>query len=232
MTTKLNNNNGVKGEPRVTRINAVNLPNRPSLLGFANIVYEGKIFMSNIAVRENKEGDAFLSFPSKKRVNNGQDVLDQNGRPIYDDYFGCADKTTREHVEKLIFDAVQDALDGVQKPLPPKGEEKAIVHLVKNPSAGAIAMASVVATGKFFLTGLTINQVGEGDAFLGYPSRRRMKNGQQVVGENGRPIYDDYFGPGSKEDKEKMEDMIFSAFEKICSEEETSSSQEPASQPE
>lgn len=212
--TKTNTNaNSVKGTPRVTNLHLVSLPNRPSLMGFANVIYEGKIFASSIAVRQTREGDAYLRFPANKRVRNGQDVLDNNGRPIYDDIFGPADKETREHMQKMIFDAVQDAMDGKPAPEKVKGEEKVTVHLGKDDSNGFVAMVSGVFEGKFFLTNISVNQPENGDAFLGSPARRRMRDGQPVLDENGRQIYDDYFGPGSKADKDALENMVFAAVQ-------------------
>ena len=69
--TKNNTNNTgaaapEKGTPRVTRVNLVNSDKAPGLVAFANAIFEGKVFMSDIWVRENASGDAFISFLERR----------------------------------------------------------------------------------------------------------------------------------------------------------------------
>lgn len=208
----------VKGTPRVTRCNLVNFENRPGLVAFANVIYEGTVFMQSIAVRENANGDAYITFPNKKRVDReGKDVLDENGKVIYDAYYGPADAETRKALEEMIYTAVQDKINGVEPAETEKGANKAMVHLVQDNDKGLVAMVNVVFTGKFFMTGITVNEVqgGEnaGNAYLGFPSRKRTRNGADVLDENGKTIWDAYYGPASKESKEALEKMIFTAVQ-------------------
>lgn len=213
-----------KGKARVTRCNLVNIPDCPWITAFANVIYDGTVFMQSIAVRENKEGEPYLTFPSKKRTKNGQDVLDDNGKVIYDEIYGPADAETRKGLQELIFAAVQDKFDGKETPQTAKGENKALVNLVEG-HEGLVAMANVVYTGKFFMTGITVNEVqnGEraGDVYLSYPSRKRTKAGQDVLDENGKVIYDPYFGPGSEESRKALEEMIFPAVQDAITEAES-----------
>ena len=219
---KLNTNTNettevVKGTPRVTRVNLVNVETRPWLVAFVNMIYEGTIFMNSVVVRENKEGNAYLTFPNKKRTNkDGSDYLDENGKPVYDAYYGPADADTRKHLEEMVFAAVQDKLDGKDTPEVEKGAEKVIVHLVEN-MPGVVAFCNVVATGKFFMTGVTVNEVQNGDnkgnVYLQYPSRKRTKAGADVLDDNGKPVYDPYYGPATKEDNEKLLEMAVAAVQ-------------------
>lgn len=214
-----------KGTPRVTRCNLVNIPERPWITAFTNVIYEGTVFMQSIAVRENKEGDAYLAFPSKKRTKDGHDVLDENGKPIYDEIYGPADAETRKGLQDLIFSAVQKKLDGEEIPAAPKGADKALINIIEGHD-GLVAMANVVYTGKFFMTGITVNEVQkgehEGEVYLSYPSRkRRTKDGKDALDENGKVIYDPYFGPGSEESRKALEEMIFPAVQEAITEAES-----------
>ncbi len=209
-----------KGTPRVTRCNLVNIENKPWLTAFVNVIYEGTVFMQSVAVRENKEGEVYITFPNKKRVKDGADVLNEEGKPIYDALYGPADAETRKHLEEMIMAAVQDKLDGKEPPKTEKGEEKVLVNLIEG-HEGLVAMCNVVAKGKFFMTGITVNEVqkgeNEGDVYLQYPSRKRTRAGADVLDENGKPIYDSYFGPGSKEDHEALLTMVIEGVQKEIS---------------
>lgn len=200
-----------KDESKVVRCNLVNLANRPSIVAFASVNYEGKLFLGNIAVTCDAQGTPFLRLPAKKRTRGGEDVLDRDQKPIYDEYYSPADKETREHLEQMVFTAVQDALDGIESPKKEKGEEKVIVNLAKG-DGPVVAFVNVVVQGKFLLNNIVVNQVlqGEkqGEGYLTYPSRKRMKNGADVLDENGKPVYDNYYGPATAEDNHKLTELV------------------------
>lgn len=214
--------NTEKGKPRVTSCRLVNIEKNPGLIAFANVVFEGTVFMQNIAVRENREGDAYITFPSKKRMNkDGTAFLDENGKETYDNYYGPADSSTRKALQEMIMEAVQNKLDGKAEMEIEKGANKAIVNLVKGHD-GLVAMVNVVFTGKFFMTGITVNEIlsgeHEGTAYLGFPSRKRMKNGVEVMNDKtNKPFYDPYYGPGSPDAKKALEDMIYPAVQEEIS---------------
>lgn len=214
-TKNSNNTNGAaapeKGTPRVTRVNLVNSDKAPGLVAFANAIFEGKVFMSDIWVRENASGDAFISFPAQKRMKNGTEVLDEAGKPIYDDFYGPASKEAREQIQNAIFEAVQAAMDGTPQKIE-KGQEGIRVTLLPEGSK-AIAVVSVVMTTKIFMNSISVREGKNGDAYLSTPSRKRMKGGQEVLDDNGRPIYDAYYGPASKEAKDALEKMVFDAVQ-------------------
>lgn len=216
------NENPAKGTPRVIRCTLVNMENRPSLIAFANVIYKGKVFLNNIAIRENKDGDAFISFPSKKRTRNGQDVLDENGKAIYDEYYGPASKETRDALQDLVFTAVQKKINGEDLPAREKGEVGITsVYLMNNGEAkdGLIGFASGIFEGLFFMTDITVNQPEGKDAYINCPARRRMRNGEPVKDENGKDVYENYFGPASKEDRDALSEMIFEAVQEKMNEE-------------
>lgn len=215
----------LKGTPRVTSCNFVNLKKCPWLTAFVSCVFEGTVFMQSIAVRENAEGDSFITFPNKKRVNkDGEAELDKDGKIIYDAYYGPADAETRKKIEHLIFEAVQNKFDGKEAPKTEKGEDKVMVNLV-NGKEGLVAMVNVVCTGKFFMTGISVNEVqnGEnaGDVYLKYPSRQRLdKDGNPKLDNDGKKIYDSYFGPATSEANTALTEMICNHIQKMIDEEE------------
>lgn len=201
----------VKGTPRVTRVNLVHSEKAPSLVAFANAIFEGKVFINDLWVRENKEGEAFLSFPSQKRQKNGQDVLGEDGKPIYDDYCGPASKEAREKIQNMVFDAVQAAMDGTPQKIE-KGQEGVRVTLMPEGSA-AVAVCSIVVDTKVFLNSIAVRESASGDAYLACPSHKRLKSGQEVLDENGKAIYDSYYGPASKEARNALDTMVFDAVQ-------------------
>ena len=213
--------NTVKGTPRVTRCNLVNLENRPWLTAFVDTIFEGTMFLNSIAVREDKEGNAYITFPNKKRMVNGKEALDENGKPIYDAFYGPADKETRKRLEEAIFEAVQSKFDGEKVSEPAKGEDKVIINMVEN-TPGLVAFANVVFTGKFFMSGVTVNEVqsgeNKGNIYLQFPSRKRTKNGQDVLDEHGKPIYDAYCGPATKQSNADLTEMVFNHVQKAITE--------------
>lgn len=205
------NTTRAKGEPGVTGCNLVHIENRPWLTAFANVVFEGPLFMNSIAVRLKGNGEPYLAFPGKKRMKNGAEVVNESGYPIYDNYYGPADAQTREKLEKMVLTAVEKKLNGEELPITEKGADKVIVHLVPQ-NEKLVAMCNVVMSGKFFMTGISVNEVmnGErkGEVYLQYPARKRTKNGADVLDKNGKPIYDNYFGPATKEANQKLLEMV------------------------
>lgn len=208
------NNNTNTITNTVTNCRLVNFTNNPSLVAFANCMYNGKIYMSDLRIRETKEGEAYIQFPSRKRVKNGKECLDDQGRVIYDDWFGPANAETRRKLTDMIAEAVNASWEG--KPLPKRARDEvglSALNLMKEPKDGFIGFCSGVFDGTFFLTNISVIEPEGKDAFVSYPSRKRVRNGQDVLGDNGKPIYDSYYRPATEEDQEVLQNLIFDAVQ-------------------
>lgn len=97
-------------------VRLVNSEKNPNLVGFVNIVYND-MFMADVAVKTNKEGNPFLQFPSKPRIVNGEQEVNENGYKVYDSICGPATKAAQEAILEMVVDAVNKDIE--------KADEKA-----------------------------------------------------------------------------------------------------------
>lgn len=61
-----------------------------------------------------------------------------------------------------------------------------------------LAVVTVATDEPLYLNNLNIRN-GQNGLFITYPSHARIKNGQTVIGQNGQPVYDEYYAPYSSQ---------------------------------
>jgi len=79
------------------------------LVAFVRVIYDGW-FMNDIAIKlkNDDSGDAYFQCPSKKMVGtDGKELLDAEGKPRYQAYFGPASKEKRDEIENFLMKAVE-----------------------------------------------------------------------------------------------------------------------------
>lgn len=224
-------------EEKITKVSKVNLvkgaPN--GLVAYCSAFYRGLACLQDICVVESKNGDVHLTFYNKPRTQwnsitrTSEPVLDGEGKQIYDSKYGCADKETREHIEDLIFDAVQHAMDirdsnpHADIPAYQKGDEEVRVYFPAKEVVWAngskiVAFVQIRAEGYYFMSDIEAREKTDGNAYLRMPRKQRLQNGQPVkqMASNGKEydIYDDLIFFANKTDRELFENIVFDAVQK------------------
>lgn len=99
---------------KVTPIN-----NGGTTVGIARIYLEDAFVISNVAVKQTKDGKTFASMPSYKT-----NQVDENGKPVYKDICYPATKEFRQQLQKAVVNAYLETSVGIEQPnhatLPPK----------------------------------------------------------------------------------------------------------------
>ena len=91
---------------KVTPIN-----NGGNTVGIARIYLEDAFVISNVAIKQTKDGKMFASMPSFKTSQ-----VDENGKPVYKDICYPATKEFRQQLQKAVINAYLETTVGIEQP--------------------------------------------------------------------------------------------------------------------
>ena len=115
---------------KVTPIN-----NGGNTVGIARIYLEDAFVISNVAIKQTKDGKMFASMPSFKTSQ-----VDENGKPVYKDICYPATKEFRQQLQKAVINAYLETSVGIEQPdhatLPPKSSYDQAVEAGFIPASG------------------------------------------------------------------------------------------------
>ncbi len=93
----------MKVQAHVTK---VDIESMPGVKAFADITVENCCQFNGIQVRENKDGELFVSYPQKAvKDENGQPKFRENGKPMYTDVFYANSKEANDAIKALVLEA-------------------------------------------------------------------------------------------------------------------------------
>lgn len=82
------------------------------VVGVGRLYLNEDFVVNNITVRESKEGNLYVSYPSYKT-----NEADEQGKAIYKDFVYPKDKESRDMVSKIVLDAYTEAKEIVKVPM-------------------------------------------------------------------------------------------------------------------
>lgn len=94
-----------KDEPDI-EVTVVPIDGDNSTKALARVCIDGGFVVNNISIKENKDGELFVSMPSIKTT-----LTDENGNPEYRDVCYCTNKDFREQLQDKILTAYREAKD-------------------------------------------------------------------------------------------------------------------------
>ena len=90
----------------------------------ANDEFTPVLKINDVVLRQRDDGEYWLAFPSKQRMRDGQPVLNDAGRPVYDDFVTPAFEQTNtgwkvskagERFKAYLLKLALEALDGIER---------------------------------------------------------------------------------------------------------------------
>ena len=106
-----------KNEPDI-EVTVVPMEGDNSTKALARVCIDGGFVVNNISVKENKDGELFVSMPSIKTT-----LTDENGNPEYRDVCYCTSKEFREQLQDKIITAYREAKDIAMDAVDDKAEK-------------------------------------------------------------------------------------------------------------
>lgn len=88
--------------------------------GIGRLYLNEDFVVSNITIRENKDGEKFVSFPSYKT-----NEVDEQGKAVYKDFAYPKDKSSRETISQIVMDAYKESKEISKVPM--QKEEKEVL---------------------------------------------------------------------------------------------------------
>lgn len=135
----------MKIRANVTKVNDEN----SHVKAYANICVEDCCDFYGIRVVENNAGELFVSYPQKPVYENGEQKLNDEGRPVYTDVYYATPKEKNDAIKELILRAYHSE-QGYAYLNPEKGEH---VHAKIEPQLHACNGEKVKAAGRLTVGG-------------------------------------------------------------------------------
>ena len=177
-------------------------------IAVVTIATDESLYLSNINVRNGQRG-MFFSWPGQPRMQNGQPMVGQNGKQIYQNFYNPYRNKKLNYdgeaiMSQLFMPLVQQALasaDGkaFANPADPYRDSR---FFRSSNQGGALAYGNIhtqkgqvtMVIPGIFVRPVYDEQEGVG-INLSFPSSPKMQNGQQVIGADGKPVYNQYVLP-------------------------------------
>ena len=210
---ELNLENGV---PKGTQVLAMHLnpnwhPGDNSWMARVDIVTDEKLYLNNISIRNKKDGGYWTQYPSQVRMRNGQPEKDQNGFDVRDEYYHPYVNTQAGYSgrklldENLTMPLVNQCLsspDGkaYENPQDPWHASR----MMRSNYQGTVAFGGLVVSGvpivvRNIWARPVYDQNGGCGLRLSFPSEKRVdKNGQDIIGKDGKPSYNNFVKPAKE----------------------------------
>lgn len=177
-------------------------------IAVVTIATDESLYLSNINVRNGQRG-MFFSWPGQPRVQNGQPVVSQSGKPIYSNFYNPYRSKKMNYdgeaiMNQLFMPLVQQALSSADgkafaNPADPYRDSR---FFRSSNQGGALAYGNIhtqkgqvtMVIPGIFVRPVYDEQEGVG-INLSFPSSPKVQNGQQVIGADGKPVYNQYVLP-------------------------------------
>ena len=177
-------------------------------IAVVTIATDESLYLSNINVRNGQRG-MFFSWPGQPRMQNGQPVMRQNGKQVYSNFYNPYRSKKQNYdgeaiMNQLFMPLVQQALSSADgkafaNPADPYRDSR---FFRSANQGGALAYGNIhtqkgqvtMAIPGIFVRPVYDEQEGVG-INLSFPSSPKMRNGQQVIGADGKPVYNQYVLP-------------------------------------
>lgn len=177
-------------------------------IAVVTIATDESLYLSNINVRNGQRG-MFFSWPGQPRMQNGQPVVNQSGKPIYSNFYNPYRNKKQNYdgeaiMNQLFMPLVQQALSSADgkafaNPADPYRDSR---FFRSSNQGGALAYGNIhtqkgqvtMVIPGIFVRPVYDEQEGVG-INLSFPSSPKMQNGQQVIGADGKPVYNQYVLP-------------------------------------
>ena len=214
-------------------------------IAVVTIATDESLYLSNINVRNGQRG-MFFSWPGQPRMQNGQPVMNQNGKQIYSNFYNPYRSKKQNYdgeaiMNQLFMPLVQQALSSADgkafaNPADPYRDSR---FFRSSNQGGALAYGNIhtqkgqvtMVIPGIFVRPVYDEQEGVG-INLSFPSSPKMQNGTQVIGADGKPVYNQYVLP-TKETRDAIMAVVGPVVEaelaKIANQQ-TQQVQQPAQQ--
>lgn len=177
-------------------------------IAVVTIATDESLYLSNINVRNGQRG-MFFSWPGQPRMQNGQPVMSQNGKQVYSNFYNPYRSKKQNYdgeaiMNQLFMPLVQQALSSADgkafaNPADPYRDSR---FFRSSNQGGALAYGNIhtqkgqvtIVIPGIFVRPVYDEQEGVG-INLSFPSSPKMQNGQQVIGADGKPVYNQYVLP-------------------------------------
>ena len=179
-----------------------------SWIAVVTIATDESLYLSNINVRNGQRG-MFFSWPGQPRMQNGQPVMSQNGKQVYSNFYNPYRSKKMNYdgeaiMNQLFMPLVQQALSSADgkafaNPADPYRDSR---FFRSSNQGGALAYGNIhtqkgqvtMVIPGIFVRPVYDEQEGVG-INLSFPSSPKVQNGQQVIGADGKPVYNQYVLP-------------------------------------
>ena len=177
-------------------------------IAVVTIATDESLYLSNINVRNGARG-LFFSWPGQPRMQNGQPVVNQSGKPVYSNFYNPYRNKKMNYdgeaiMNQLFMPLVQQALSSADgkafaNPADPYRDSR---FFRSSNQGGALAYGNIhtqkgqvtMVIPGIFVRPVYDEQEGVG-INLSFPSSPKVQNGQQVIGADGKPVYNQYVLP-------------------------------------
>lgn len=177
-------------------------------IAVVTIATDESLYLSNINVRNGQRG-MFFSWPGQPRMQNGQPVVSQNGKQVYSNFYNPYRSKKQNYdgeaiMNQLFMPLVQQALSSADgkafaNPADPYRDSR---FFRSANQGGALAYGNIhtqkgqvtMVIPGIFVRPVYDEQEGVG-INLSFPSSPKVQNGQQVIGADGKPVYNQYVLP-------------------------------------
>ena len=179
-----------------------------SWIAVVTVATDESLYLSNINVRNGQRG-MFFSWPGQPRMQNGQPVVRQSGKPVYSNFYNPYRNKKMNYdgeaiMNQLFMPLVQQALSSADgkafaNPADPYRDSR---FFRSSNQGGALAYGNIhtqkgqvtMVIPGVFVRPVYDEQEGVG-INLSFPSSPKLQNGQQVIGTDGKPVYNQYVLP-------------------------------------
>lgn len=176
---------------------------RNGLKAFANVMHNG-MFFNGLRVFEGQDGELYLQYPARDTGTTNED-----GSKRWANYFNPT-KELKEELTKKVVGAYKAALGEENDYVPSEVElpaDAVRVRLIPENTWGGLANVSVTFRG-MYLNNMVVMVSKEGNPYVQFPSRVRMKDGEPVIGENGYQVRDAYYGATTAEVRNELVSFV------------------------
>lgn len=184
-------------------VNAIKKP-EGSLRGFASVVFEDCLKVSNIAIVENKDGELFVSMPryaSSTEETGYKDICNPITKEFRDELYATILDTFAEHLErgtKKTFVGGKEAHDL---------DFKVSVTPFEKEDSNIRGLARIFIEDSFVIGNVSLLE-GKNGLFVAMPSYKTKQ-----TDKDGKSVYQDVCYPITKEFREKLYDTLKEAYE-------------------
>ena len=172
-----------------------------STKAYASVTFNKCFIVTGITVRENKNGELFVSMPSYKSKS-----VDDNGKPVYKEY---CNPTTKEFRDELYGNILKNFKEGVNEYEVKGLDDKMQIGISLNTMSGTnLEAIGRVYLNKCFVRNNVKVMTSEKGSFVAMPSLLANR------GDEGKK-YEDVCFPITKEFRTELYNAILSEKEKV-----------------